>query len=882
MDIKQLLEKMDQFAGQAVGQKPGDQWRGTDSAPPGKKLVGDSILKDLQKGLTPKNREQELSEEFEAFLQALEEENLGTHPKRPGRKSDRHARGHEPLPRYKTVKADEAVGKGVDYHNQIPIKSVIQGLNVDYNRKTNQTVLSYRGQPVETFIYDGIPVIGHFKVAVDHKVAGLMKSGKIPKMPSPPRNSSSQPQTYNLDQEYSHGIDLPKNVQQQMFQQHDQDTENYGMVSVSNPAKWANINAKKEKEKEKQQKVAESMSDKDIELQDYRLMSDKEFQNAYKMTKTEWINKNKSIVIKNPDIKKGLGLDEGADTEYTVNMDRNGKTRSTSGTIAELLDYFGYTLEVGKSYEHEKGRYKINLNPKSIGQLVDALNKAASNGAANGAASTHYSTGGQMFDEAANPAQQAAIAIAMKKAGKKPKQVDESDEGISEDSLMDMIYDILSERPRLGDNAVIKLCKQYVEEDGDTFTNDDIVRIKQLLPSVRQDIRQSNLGEAYKATNPHPALQDPIVAKVVKQMRPGLKNLDMNNEAFLYFAYEIGKMRAREMWEDYGPAIKYFYQSGIGVNEGWESGPEEYEEPYDDADDAYDRQRQEKIDTEAEKEWAKLPKVSTYQCTGRGANMEPNQKFGPEFDTLEKALEYRAEIMKDPKTPHPKHIGINTLTRVTDQTNETVEGGGGVKDLNDYTTKRDYIYKQLADPKQRDNYPHFKQALFDLMRTAREKGIKIEESRAHKQLDTWFKNRELADKFARGEVKIPTPQERKTQLEKPKKQIKEFGADAMSGATGQSALSQTNTVDPKQAQAITQATSALKSATQSSAPAPMIAKALDAASQGKPVGQQDMKALEPLMKDVATVAQEPKLATQFKTLAQQIQQTQQKQQQKTA
>ena len=807
MDIKQLLEKMDQFAGQAVGQKPGDQWRGTDKSPPGKKLVGDSILKDLQKGLTPKNREQELSEEFEAFLQALEEENIGTHPKRPGRTSDRHARGHEPLPRYKTVKADEAVGKGVDYHNQIPIKSVIQGLNVDYNRKTNQTVLSYRGQPVETFIYDGIPVIGHFKVAVDHKVAGLMKSGKIPKMPSPPRNSSSQPQTYNLDQEYSHGIDLPKNVQQQMFQQHDQDTENYGMVSVSNPAKWANINAKKEKEKEKQQKVAESMSDKDIELQDYRSMSHKEFQNAYKMTKTEWINKNKSLVIKNPDIKKGLGLDEagspaqqaaiaiamkkagkkpkqvdeGSDTEYTVHMDRNGRERSTSGTIAELLDYFGYTLEVGKSYEHEKGRYKINMNPTSIGQLVDALNKAQSNSAANGQASTHYSM---------------------------------------------------------------------------------------------------NEGVAYNATNPHPASKDPIVAKVVKQMRPGLKNLDMNNEAFLYFAYEIGKMRAREMWEDYGPAIKYFYQSGIGVNEGWESGPEEYEEPYDDADDAYDRQRQEKIDTEAEKEWAKLPKVSTYQCTGRGANMEPNQKFGPEFDTLEKALEYRAEIMKDPKTPHPKHIGINTLTRVTDQTNETVEGGGGVKDLNDYTTKRDYIYKQLADPKQVDNYPHFKQALFDLMRTAREKGIKIEESRAHKQLDTWFKNRELADKFARGEVKIPTPQERKTQLEKPKKQIKEFGADAMSGATGQSALSQTNTVDPKQAQAITQATSALKSATQSSAPAPMIAKALDAASQGKPVGQQDMKALEPLMKDVATVAQEPKLAGQFKSLAQQIQQVQQKQQKK--
>lgn len=31
-----------QFAGQAVGQKPGDQWRGTDAGTPGKKLVGAS------------------------------------------------------------------------------------------------------------------------------------------------------------------------------------------------------------------------------------------------------------------------------------------------------------------------------------------------------------------------------------------------------------------------------------------------------------------------------------------------------------------------------------------------------------------------------------------------------------------------------------------------------------------------------------------------------------------------------------------------------------------------------------------------------------------------------------------------------------------------
>ena len=111
MDIKQLIEKMDQFAGQAVGQKPGDQWRGSDKGTPGKKLVGggdeqqeESVLKDLSKGVTPKTKEQELAEEWATFS----EESIGTHPKRPRRTSDRHLRGHEPQARYKTVKADEA------------------------------------------------------------------------------------------------------------------------------------------------------------------------------------------------------------------------------------------------------------------------------------------------------------------------------------------------------------------------------------------------------------------------------------------------------------------------------------------------------------------------------------------------------------------------------------------------------------------------------------------------------------------------------------------------------------------------------------------------------------------------------------------------------
>ena len=116
--------------------------------------------------------------------------------------------------------------------------------------------------------------------------------------------------------------------------------------------------------------------------------------------------------------------------------------------------------------------------------------------------------------------------------------------------------------------------------------------------------------------------------------------------------------------------------------------------------------------------------------------------------------------------------------------------------------RADEIFKALADPKQKDNYPWYKQALFDLNRMAKQAGIKIEESRAHKQLDTWFKNRDRAQKFAKGELKIPTPQERQAQLAKqePKKEkVDEYGADnpAQGSTTAQK-------VDPKQAQAVTQ------------------------------------------------------------------------------
>lgn len=53
-------------------------------------------------------------------------------------------------------------------------------------------------------------------------------------------------------------------------------------------------------------------------------------------------------------------------------------------TIAEAVDYYGYTLEVGASWAHEKGNKKINRNPTTLNSLLTNLNNASNNAARNG------------------------------------------------------------------------------------------------------------------------------------------------------------------------------------------------------------------------------------------------------------------------------------------------------------------------------------------------------------------------------------------------------------------------------------------------------------------------------------------------------------------
>ena len=53
-------------------------------------------------------------------------------------------------------------------------------------------------------------------------------------------------------------------------------------------------------------------------------------------------------------------------------------------TLEEAIDYYGYTLECGASYAHQRGAKKVNRNPKTIKSLITSLNNASTNTARNG------------------------------------------------------------------------------------------------------------------------------------------------------------------------------------------------------------------------------------------------------------------------------------------------------------------------------------------------------------------------------------------------------------------------------------------------------------------------------------------------------------------
>lgn len=68
------------------------------------------------------------------------------------------------------------------------------------------------------------------------------------------------------------------------------------------------------------------------------------------------------------------------------------RVTETTGNLDYLKEYFGYTLECGRSWQYEKGNQKIpsNNSIKSAKTLVKALNNSESNRSRNGYSNTYY------------------------------------------------------------------------------------------------------------------------------------------------------------------------------------------------------------------------------------------------------------------------------------------------------------------------------------------------------------------------------------------------------------------------------------------------------------------------------------------------------------
>ena len=67
-----------------------------------------------------------------------------------------------------------------------------------------------------------------------------------------------------------------------------------------------------------------------------------------------------------------------------------GRSYTFEGTLAELTKCFSYTLECGDSWSHERGRKKINTEPKTIKSLMTNVYNASNNSAANGYAGVSF------------------------------------------------------------------------------------------------------------------------------------------------------------------------------------------------------------------------------------------------------------------------------------------------------------------------------------------------------------------------------------------------------------------------------------------------------------------------------------------------------------
>lgn len=134
MDFKKILSKLDLFEGlnQGSGPKFPGKWKGTDADTPGKKVVGDSILKDLGKGPTAKTKEQELAEAYQSFLENNQETEIN-----PDTMLTFLRNGFKRINDYADSYSDEAMSSVIHLYTalRVPLmKGDVQGFHDMYSR----------------------------------------------------------------------------------------------------------------------------------------------------------------------------------------------------------------------------------------------------------------------------------------------------------------------------------------------------------------------------------------------------------------------------------------------------------------------------------------------------------------------------------------------------------------------------------------------------------------------------------------------------------------------------------------------------------------------------------------------------------------------------
>jgi hypothetical protein len=953
--MRKLLEAMSKFAGEPE-QKPGEQWKGTDKGTPGKKLVGDSIIKDLAKGPTPKTKEEELAEAYANFM----EDDIGVEEKRPSRKGSRPGREYtkhgKPSKRYTTV--EEGWNTGSDrvslpdeprtywngtgalqkeyealYEKLVPAQGAAETIEGEVLRAASKIVYrhfndgdefnqaSYR--QLEQYIG---PVTSYDDLA--HKATEFALKANGNYHPNQGWDSLDV-----MDYGPAEEDDDYDDEEDDDSWDHDDDEDLLG----EGMEEFAKSQAK--------QRAAKRKS----------IPWPKEVPTDAEQER----NRNRDEEENDPHPYTQVG--EGAADVYSITSERNGRERSKSGTLAELIEYYGYTLETGKSYEHERGNRKINLNPKSIESLVQNLNNAKDNAAANGSSNERFYVDHGNMAEGRGPSKglHKKVTIVKGRDAGKTGYVRQ----IKTDKLRNRVYLDLDLEDG-GQAVVLKQDVRLVKDLAENYTGRET---KDGVWRVFKDGQGGSVAGPFKSAEEANAW--------IKKQNQGVveARTTWNNDFYVYDPKTKTvkkKFRTHKGAKQYAEAnglkvasAEYYHDSvSKGVEEGWESGPEERTRVERDPDAEYDARRQEKLDAPyAQKE----PEAKGYHVVSLDTRQPVTDKVFPTKghamayiqSNYGKNLAYRAinegiesndpvegavlaavqELIQQGHTEVAPEVITNMVVAATSQpfllkdlvdannnspaiqhyvdsinptkvkfSNEilTVKNEDPMKDKKqaqagvssmaaraasrnrlgegsetplldreDYQAKRSALQQIQMDPTTSQD-PQLKDELArrlgslnqqysDLQSKLRE----FKESRGHKVIATKLGNMDRMQN-----VQVPTPAERQEQIrlrkEKAavKKPVKEFAVPG--AATVATATPGAKPADPAAVAKAAAATNTLKTATGTTVAPATLDKALDSATLGTATST-DVKALAPIMGVLNKAAADPKLASQFKTIANQ-------------